>query len=98
MNTKRFVVGALLCSLLASGVSAREPSTEVTMDPSRPLTRAEVVADLRLWQRAGLGRFDSPYLQDVFAEAYQQALQRYFKLRNGPDFLEEVLRVASDAD
>lgn len=98
MSKQRYVVGALLCLTLVSTAIAQDQSCSVMADQAKPLTRAEVIADLRLWQRAGLSRFDSPYLQDVFAEAYQQALQRYFKLRNGPEYLEEVLRVASESD
>lgn len=98
MTKNRFVVGALHCFLLASSAIAQGPSAEVTWDPSKPMTRAEVIADFRLWQRAGLRQFDDPHLRDVFAEAYQKALARYFKLRNGPEFIEEVLRVSSETD
>lgn len=98
MSKQRYVAGTLLFLALVSSAQAQDQSCSVMAGPARPLTRAEVIADLRLWQRAGLNRFDNPYLQDVFDEAYQQALQRYFKLRNGQEYLEEVLRVTSESD
>ena len=98
MNKNRLIVGALQCFLLASSAIAQEPSSEVILGQNKPLTRAEVIADFRLWQRAGLIQFDNTHLREVFAEAYQKALDRYFKLRNGPEFIEEVLRVSSESD
>lgn len=98
MITKQLVVCSVVCLSLVSNALAQEQSITATIDSSKPLTRAEVIADLRLWQRAGLRQFDTPYLQDVYTEAYQKALDRYVKLRSGPEFLEEVLRVISEAE
>lgn len=98
MIRHRFIVGAWLCFLLASGAIAQGLSAEAALDARKPLTRAEVIADFRLWQRAGLGQFENPHLREVFPEAYQKALERYFKLRQGQAFVEEVLRVSSESD
>ena len=98
MIRHRFIVGALLCFLLASGAIAQDLSAGAALDVRKPLARAEVIADFRLWQRAGLGQFENPHLREVFPEVYQKALERYFKLRQGQAFVEEVLRVSSESD
>lgn len=98
MITHRFMVGAVLCCLLVSGAIAQDLPADAALDARKPLTRAEVIADFRLWQRAGLGQFENPHLREVFPEAYQKALERFVKLRQGQEFGEEVRRVSSESE
>lgn len=98
MISYRFVMGALYGFLLASGASAQGLAPEATLEANKPLTRAEVIADFRLWQRAGLRPFENPHLREVFDEAYQRALAHYIKLRQGPEFVEEVRRVSAGSE
>jgi hypothetical protein len=59
------------------------------------LTRAEVLADLQIWQRAGLDRFGrgeaSP---DVHSPEYRRAFARYAALRASPEFAALVKSIA----
>jgi hypothetical protein len=62
----------------------------------RDLSRAEVIADLRLWQQAGLSHAISGEASpDVFAKEYQAKLSQYHELRNGPIYAESVRQIGS---
>lgn len=86
MNSK--TVLAALC-LSASGVSfsaaAGESSAHVPTNASGALlTRAEVLADLALWKRAGLSQVGSGELSpDFTSPPYRQLYDEYLRLRNG---------------
>ncbi|MPT54307.1 MULTISPECIES: hypothetical protein [Delftia] len=54
-------------------------------------SRAEVMADLALWRRAGVDRYEvlsTSYGME--SEAYRLAHQEYLRLRNGEEFQEEL--------
>lgn len=60
------------------------------------LSRAEVMADLGLWQQAGLSHAaNGEASPDVFAKDYQAKLARYHAMRNGPVYAEAVRRIGS---
>jgi len=91
MNTK------LALSVAALGFAgltqlAHAESTDFSL-PATPstLTRAEVRADLALWQRAGL---DSASLDEStsFNADTEQRLALYRQWRSGPEFLAELSR------
>lgn len=58
----------------------------------RALSRAEVQADLALWNRAGLNVHGDSDLQSWDA-GYQQRLAQYQRLRSGPEYQAEVQRL-----
>lgn len=62
-----------------------------------PLTRAEVAADLALWQRAGLLEYGERESSDLSDAQYQQRLAVYQQLRNGPAYQAEVERQGGTA-
>ncbi|HEX2012371.1 MAG TPA: hypothetical protein VJN44_15695 [Roseateles sp.] len=76
-------------------VPATEPAQpREPHDPDAALSRAEVVADLNLWRKAGLNTPDGDAAGERGAQSEQQArLERYMELRDGPVFLAEVERV-----
>jgi hypothetical protein len=68
-------------------VTHRQPST---------LTRAEVLADLQLWQRAGLSAFGRGQASaDVHAPGYRAAYARYEALRASPEYDALVATIAA---
>ena len=60
------------------------------------LSRAEVIADRELWQRAGLAAAgQGEATPDVHGQDYQARLAEYQALRNGPVYAERVRHLAS---
>ena len=91
MNTK------LALSIAALGFAgltqlAQAESTDFSL-PTTPstLTRAEVLADLALWQRAGL---DSASQEEStsFTADIEQRMALYRQWRSGPEYLAELSR------
>lgn len=62
-------------------------------DPSAPLSRAEVVADLNLWRQAGLTPAMGDGTDAVERPGEQERLAQYQALREGPAFEAEVREV-----
>jgi len=60
------------------------------------LSRAEVIADLHLWQRAGVDRFSDVQEYGLQTSEYQKAFAEYQRLRNSPAFAAEVARVKGE--
>ncbi|WP_445656495.1 DUF4148 domain-containing protein [Achromobacter sp. NCFB-sbj8-Ac1-l] len=88
------VSGAALAQPVAS---AGAPATALTRPYGQSLTRAEVLADLALWKRAGVDRFwRGEATPDIYSPEYQAAFSEYVRLRTGPDYPAEVQR-QSDA-
>lgn len=81
---------AALAASLALPAQAQTPPGEAQEKDSR-LTRAEVVADLALWRRAGVDRYDVlAHSYGLEKEAYRAAYQEYLRLRNSDQFQLEV--------
>lgn len=85
----------LLGALAAGPASAFEGDTEpAPAAGQRVVTRAEVVADLNLWRRAGADRYAEEATQyQVNVQAYEQAVAEYRRLRAGPAFAAEVAKL-----
>ncbi len=62
------------------------------------LTRAEVKADMELWQQAGLQNANTGEGARMNSPQYQQRLAEYQRLRSGPAYLSEVQRQGGDVD
>jgi hypothetical protein len=86
---------AILASVIGMGVGhtamAAEPGAT-----TKQASRAEVIADLRLWLRSGLDQFTDPAMRDAAPSGYKQALAKYESLRQGPAFVEEVARASRE--
>lgn len=85
---------ALAALALAGSALAQEPAAlqPTASTHASSLSRAEVMADLEMWHRAGM-----TYLTDRETGApsaeYRQGLERYSQLRASPAFLEAVARL-----
>ncbi len=104
MNARRpsALILALAALAFAGAASAAPASQEdwFGAEPAaqgKPLSRAEVAADLALWSRAGLrnvGQGDHSFIADP---ANEQRLAEYRRLRSGPEYLAEVRRQGGEA-
>ncbi len=99
MNTTKNIIAiaAIAAASFAGTASATEEAPEVwfgaePVAAGPPLSRAEVLADLALWNRAGLNNYYQLGEIYSFDAAYEQRLAQYQKMRNGPEFQEEVRR------
>jgi len=91
VNTKQLVAAVALA--LTAGATEASPTDAPDSDTFETgLSRSEVIADLHLAQRAGLGKFDTA---EHDSPDYRRAQAIYLRLRNGPAFEEEVRRVAA---
>ena len=61
------------------------------------LSRAEVLADLVLWRRAGLDAFAPGEAASLSNPAYASRFAEYQRLRSGPEYLAEVSRQGGGA-
>lgn len=77
-------------------VAPQEQALYELHDPSQPMSRAEVIADLNIWRRAGLG---GPVSDNPGAQAeLEDRMQVYQQMRNSPAFLAEVEQVLAQQD
>lgn len=90
---------ALTASLLLATALPQAHAQEYLPTPSSSssqLSRAEVIADLNLWQRAGVDRYVETQQYGLETSEYQKAFAEYQRLRNGPAFAQEVARVKAE--
>lgn len=97
---KPVAIAAIAAAAWAGAAFAAIPSQEewFGMEPmtqqGAAMTRAEVLADLNLWSRAGLRDYqmgESTYAGDP---AYERRLAEYHRMRDGPEFQAEVSRLS----
>ena len=101
-NTNKLIaIAALAAASFAGTASAATHSQEdwfgaepVAQGPS--LSRAEVQADLNLWNRAGLSEYNSGDNTHVADAAYDRKLAEYRRLRSGAEYAAEVRRLGGD--
>lgn len=96
MIRKAALILALSAAAAATGTALAQvaPPPAGLASPYGPsLTRAEVLADLALWKRAGVDRYwrgeETP---DIYSPEYKAAFSEYFRLRSGPEYQAEVQR------
>jgi len=76
----------------ATANSAPQQSAQSPTD--RGLTRAEVRADLAVWKRAGMDKFwNKSQTPDIYSREYRTAQAEYLRMRNGPEYEEELRRL-----
>lgn len=101
-NTNKLIaIAALAAASFAGSASAATHSQEewfgaepVAQGPA--LSRAEVQADLNLWNRAGLSDYNSGETTHVADAAYDQKVAEYRRLRSGAEYTAEVRRLGGD--
>lgn len=89
---------ALAASLLLAAALPQAHAGEFDLPKASnsQLSRAEVIADLHLWQRAGVDRYVEAQQYGMETREYQAAFAEYQRLRNGPAFAQEVARVKDE--
>lgn len=87
-------VSSLLAFAISANVSANAAEAGMSELAAKTLSRAEVIADLNLWRRAGVEQYEEAarYYQ-VDEAAYERAVAEYRRLRHGPAFAQEVAKV-----
>lgn len=93
--TSLFVAAAVAASSAAAlAQTAPQPPTDAAT-PAR--SRAEVLADLEMFQRSGLGYLPSftGYVESGQSSEYRKAYAEYQRLLSGPAYQEAVARYQS---
>ena len=93
--------GLLTSAILAAGCaqfSDSAPDARPVSAAASPgsLSRAEVLADLQMWQLAGMQDHGREEVQGLADDQYRASLARYFALRASPAFGELVNRLAEN--
>ncbi len=89
----RRLPGTVAAALALAGAFAMPAhAQERTATPTQPtLSRAEVIADLALWRRAGADRYEGlSRSYGLETQAYDAAQQEYLRLRQSEAFPAEV--------
>lgn len=89
----RLLTAAVLTASAAAAMAQDLPQTSVT--PSK--SRAEVMADLEMYQRAGLGYMPTPaaYVETEFSSEYRKAYAEYQRLLASPAYTAAVAKYQS---
>ena len=88
---------AAMAMTAAFAASAATPADRPAAPDNAGLTRAEVVADLALWRRAGLDRYEVlATSHGLETQAYRAAQQEYLRLRNSEQFQIEVQKALKE--
>lgn len=91
LSPKIFLTALAISSASISAAYAGNVSPNFNTNSDRQLTRAEVQADLAIWNRAGLGELHRGELTpDTFSSEYKAAYAEYVRMRNGPEYQEEL--------
>lgn len=94
-------IATVAAATFAGAASAGTPINEQwggdeTVAQGPALSRAEVQADLNLWNRAGLGQANAGDRTPDADPAYEARVAEYRRLRSGPEFVAEVRRLGGD--
>lgn len=92
----RKVMLAIACAATVFGAATAANAAEsLYPQKSQTTTRAEVLADLEMWDRAGMNRYPSETgYPDIKHNAdYQSNLSEYQRLRSGPEFQQAVQKL-----
>ncbi len=102
-NTRQLLSIVAIAAASFAGIASAAPQSPeawfgaepVTVGPA--LSRAEVQADLNLWNRAGLNQFSGEQFA-ADTPAYQAKLAEYQRLRSGSAYLAEVRSLGGNVD
>src|SRR3546814_14375308 len=97
-NSCNFLFVMLTIAFVPQAIAQVNPSinarTPVNVSSEHDLTRAEVKADLAVWKRAGMDRFwNKSVTPDIYSREYKMAQAEYLRMRNGPEYQEELQRL-----
>jgi hypothetical protein len=94
--TRLFVAVAMAASS-AAAMAQNAPQSSTDGAAALSKSRAEVLADLEMFLRAGLGYLPSPsgYVESEQSAEYRQAYAEYQRLLSGPAYREAVARYES---
>lgn len=94
MRTSHFnrFIALTAFSLGLAGTALAQDATPSSTAAPTDLSRAQVLADLEMWHRAGL-TYVSDREIDVRSTEYQRGLERYQQLRASPAYREAVARL-----
>ncbi|MDA8522896.1 DUF4148 domain-containing protein [Acidovorax sp. NCPPB 4044] len=97
-KTLQAVIGALVLTVpFVAYPQTPTQSTQPIHGPGTELSRAEVIADLALWRRAGMDRYETLSLSyGMETQAYRAASEEYLRLRNSEQFQIEVQKARKD--
>jgi len=86
-----------VAGIFAGTAMAGEIYPQPSQEEGRPVTRAEVLADLEMWNRAGMNRYprEDTYPDIRQNSEYQKSLREYRRLRSGPEFQTAVQNLKS---
>jgi len=78
------------CAGMLTACASQAPSTSTR-------SRAEVRADLAMWQRSGMDHFyQGRGPVDVFSPKYRRSYAEYQRLRAGPEYQAELDRIRAE--
>ncbi|WP_149357028.1 hypothetical protein [Comamonas testosteroni] len=90
---------AMYCvvAAFAGATTAGEIYPRHLQEEGRHIPRAEVLADLEMWNRAGMDRYrtEESYTNMTQNTEYQKSLREYRRLRSGPEFQTAVQNLKS---
>jgi hypothetical protein len=93
------LLGSLSVVIVSSyGAVALAQGANSSTIMGREPTRAEVQADLALWQRAGLPRWTNSNSANTFSPEYNAALAKYIQMKSGPEYQEELRRIEAKSN
>ncbi|WP_144641220.1 DUF4148 domain-containing protein [Bordetella genomosp. 13] len=98
LNAAALVISATLLGASAYAAGNAEPDNTPLQgaygqQSADATSRAAVQADLALWQRAGMDRFyRGQNTPDIYSSRYREAQANYLRMRNGPEFQQELQR------
>lgn len=96
MNAFTKILLSATCAAAATGAFAQESPSDAPMALSTA-SRAEVLADLAIWQRSGMAALhEGEAGPQVFDLRYRSALAAYTALRESPTFALLVRRIAAE--
>ena len=91
MNIKTVIAIATLATF-ATGAALAQGANDIPSD--RPLTRAEVIADLEIYIESGLRDLGMQEDPELGSPRYEAARARYAALRLAPTFAARVQQIA----
>lgn len=96
MMKKMKISAALIASLIAGSAFAQGPTETPDHWGTGTLTRAEVKADLEIWNRAGMNQFSrGEQTTEMFTPRYRQAFSEYVRMRSGAEYKEALMKQQS---
>jgi len=83
---------------LGPGEAWGSQMTQMQTQQGSALSRAEVQADMALWQDAGLQAVNAGEAPTLSSDTYQERLADYQQMRSGPQYVAEVRSLGGNVD